>query len=313
MALASDDAVSPSNGKTDAPADSSVVATMNGQPISARKVQEFWQPRPYRVGAAPSPDPRQEALDRALRVRLFANEASRRGVVAPQGTEAFARAFLNQALIRAEMKRLGLSDAVIDEKEARAYFDAHRSQMLKFYSAALQVIVVADAPTAERLLRKSIGVSTKAFGQMARQYSVDEASRQKDGAIGTFDLKDYKHDILARFGHEVMGLSTALRTAGEVGMAQGDDGRWVLMRADQVVLEPLTWNDNLAQRAKSALVRERSEYVLADLERRLRAAANIKIDHDALSKIGNGRPSVTTAADREPTLCDSQAGSHHPR
>ena len=58
---------------------------MDGEPITAVELQQFVQPIALRIGADPPPDPRRQALEEAIRVRLFAREGNRRGLKVPDG------------------------------------------------------------------------------------------------------------------------------------------------------------------------------------------------------------------------------------
>ena len=110
-------------------------ASVDGAPLSVVEIQEFMEARTGQLGAAPLPSVQQAALDRAIRSRLFAAEAIRRGIRAPtKGSDALRRAYLSQALIQAELDRLGIRLEAVDDAqaladvEARAYFEAHRAQ-----------------------------------------------------------------------------------------------------------------------------------------------------------------------------------------
>lgn len=191
-------------------------------------------------------------------------------------------------MIQAELDRLGIRLEAVDDAqaladvEARAYFKAHRATMLRLGSVAVRVIVVADQ--AEALLRESADSPVEKFGRLASRRSLDVASQQKDGLIGSFDHVSAR-DLNDRFGRTVAALVFALRHTGEVGFARADNGQYVVVRAEEVRLKEESWNVELAHRARNHLVLERRQRALDDLDRRLRAAAKIHVDENALSRI----------------------------
>ncbi len=271
-------------------------ASVDGKHLTAVEIQEFMQPRMGQLGGQPQPSVQQAALNRAIRTRLFAAEATRRGIRAPPGSDAFARAYLSQALIQAELGRLGIHvDAVDDaqavaDSNARAYFEAHPEKMLRLGAVAVRVIVLADEASAAALLRDHADSSAEQFGRLASQRSMDADSAKQGGLIGFFDHVSVG-DLSDRFGRDVASLVFALRRAGDVGFARADGGQFVVVRAEEVQFKKMAWNAELARRARSHIVLERRQRALDDLDRRLRAAARIHVDESALSRV----PCLTTA------------------
>ncbi len=105
--------------------------------------------------------------------------------------------------------------------------------MLRLDSVAVRVIVVVDQASAEALLRESAGSTAERFGRLASRRSLDVASQQKGGLIGSFDHVSAS-DLSDRFGRTVAALVFALRHAGEVGFARADNGQYVVVRAKEV-------------------------------------------------------------------------------
>lgn len=265
---------------------SAVVATVDGDPITAVELQQFVQPAALRIGADPLPDPRYQALEDAIRVRLFAREGKRRGLKAPEGRAAFVRAHLHQALIRAVLDERGISVDAVDDERAKAYFEAHRAEILKVASVQVRAVMVEDAALAERLLQAAAGIGAETFGHLVAKHSLEADSKKNGGLIDPFD-HDHIEGVDKRFGAAVVGVAFGLRRAGQVGLAQNSNGQYYVLRAEQVQLDPSPWpwTNDLARRVKHLVVYEQREQVLKDLYKRLRADVRISIDERALSRI----------------------------
>jgi hypothetical protein len=225
-------------------ADHTVVACLDGSPIGAAEVAAHLGTR--------APD-RRRALDAALRVRVFAAEAARRGLGAelPNASAEQRRAMLHQALIADE------APDPIDDAEARRYYEAHPGAFNKITATTCRGIFVEDRARAEALARELAGASDEQF---AAAGGVDLGEMHQPGV----------DPALTR-------LANDLRAAGAIGgPVRAADGRYAILRATAIEMAVKPYED-VAPQVKNHLAHAREEEVLAELFARLRARHTIEV------------------------------------
>ena len=253
-----------------------VVATVDGRPIYESEVEPFIRPPPPRVGAGPRVDPRSQALNEAINTALFAVEARRRGLEVPVGSQPLVRAQLAQALIREELTRHAVRLDTIRPVEAFRYYDSHREIFSPTESVELAAIVVEDSSLAENLLRQAEGTTKLEFARLVNDYSIDRASRARDGKFAVIDEHGRgAEDAVAR-------LAMWMRKAGAVGLVHGSDDRYYVLRATRVELSKSPWSSDLSLRVRNYMAHQREQRLIKALARRLRSRAQIVIDDKAL-------------------------------
>jgi hypothetical protein len=256
------------------PPDAKVIARVGDDPVLASDLEAYLRPAPPRTGSAVPRDPRQVALDEAIRVRLFAREAQRRGIQVPDGPAAVVQARLVQALVRQELERHGAFRPAVPEDEARLFFQRHRERLSPVASVRLSAIVLAGAGAprhAERLLPDAAKADDEGFRRLVARHSMDDSSKARGGDYAQIDHQGQGAD------DAIAAVALEMRRAGEVGLAVSSDGRYFVLRAAEVRLEPLEWNEATAGRVRHLIAQERRERVLGELAVRLRAATRVSI------------------------------------
>lgn len=258
-----------------------VVATVDGAPIFVAEVAAHLVPASPRIGAAPPVDPRKQALERMLRVRLFAHEARRLRLPAPDGPPALTEAHLVQALIRRELLHHNVRADAISDEEARKYYDEHPELFNRPQAVHLSAIVVREALLAERLLQQAATAGEGEFGRLVERHSVDDLSRAQRGGLPVVVIGRKQAEI----DESVSAAAYYMRKAGTVGLAQGSDGRYYVLRATKVEMTVRPWSREAALRVKNRMASDRQEQVLQALTMRLRERARIVVSESALERI----------------------------
>lgn len=254
-----------------------VVGTVDGQPIHLADVQVHVRPAEPQVGTAPPSDPRQLAWNAAVRVLLLAREARRRGIDGGSGAPALVEARLVQRVVHDEVARRTASAPKIDDAAARRYFEEHRTLLSSVTSARVATIVVADRVAAQALLPRVAAADDGAFAQLVAEHSLDSASR--GGHLAEIDRHGHGlQPALAR-------VAIQLKTSGAVGLAEGEDGRYYVLRATDVQLESKPWTPALAARVRELIAHGEREAATDALVAGLRAAAVIKLDEEVLARL----------------------------
>lgn len=192
-----------------AKSDHSVIACVGDDAVGRAEVEAFVR-KPLPVpGKATVPDPRMAATEAALRVRLFAREAVRRGLHVPASrSAAIRRGRLNRALIFDELKRSGISAAAVTDAEAGARYTARPGRFNKIHRAYCRAIFVRDAATAEAVYTRVRGADDARFARVAREVSVDPSAAD-GGDIGEIHRPGIDPDVRT--------LGNTLHAVGDIG------------------------------------------------------------------------------------------------
>ena len=259
-----------------------VVASIDNQPVYVSEVLPHLQPLPPRVGAGPAPDMRRQALEQALRNRLLAGEALRRGLAAEAARSGIevARALRIRALIDAELARHDERLAGALSSEAlHAFYREHSERLRSLESAKLASLVVSDAELAERLLQEAAEADDATFRGLVAGHSEDLLTKDRDGELGTIDKHaDGLEAPLAR-------VAIGLKHDGAVGLAVDVLGRYHVLRAREVKLEEKPWTDAVESQVRNLARHAEREAILESLVAELRQAAVIEVDVAVLERI----------------------------
>lgn len=287
LAVAASGVAAGSTHEATEPPGGEVAGTVNGEPVLVSEVMMHLRPPPPRVGVAAPPGSRLVAFDEAVQIRLLADEAFRRGLEPTSDRAAIAQAQLVRALRHQELRLRGLDgeqlDSLIGETEARAFLDAHRLELAAIASAKISALVIegddADADAdAEQLLARAASLDDEDFVELVLERSVDTRSKSRGGQLAIID----------RHGHgldpAVARVAIHLKTNGAVGLAQVGS-RLYILRASNVELEQPVWSDELAAYLINLERHELQQQAIDELIRRLRAKAEVTVDHDVLDAL----------------------------
>jgi hypothetical protein len=234
--------------------DRAVLATVGDTELRADYVQTLLPPQGSRpVQVAGEPTPLQAALDLAVRDELLAHEAQRRGLPGTTRAEQLA------ALLAAERAaHPDLDPAAIGDFEARTWYAAHRELFDEIATAEASWVEFAEEAPAREAFRRGSGQRSPLTDLVSASADVrgsGSASIDHDGGASEMVLR----------------IVNAVRRPNGLGLDQEPEtGSWFLVRVDAVTLEPTPWDQELADRVKSAMAWEREERHLAGLAESLR-------------------------------------------
>lgn len=269
------------------PAGEVVVARLDGQPILASEVRMHLRVAPPRVGTAPAVDPRQQALDAAIRVRLFAREGRRRGYTA-DGSPATVQAALVRGVVAAETEGDAFQAAAISDQEARRFYEANAIRFNHPTTVRVSAIVLDDPDLAEKVMHQAAAADAAELARLVREHSVDEPSRERDGDLGVIDDRT-DTDPASGIDPNPAALAMLLKRVGQVGLVGGTDGRYYVLRATEVDLTIQPW-DLDPMRVKNVMVYERRNRALDALEQRLREQSRSVVVGEALAALALPTP-----------------------
>jgi len=242
-------------------ADHSVIACVGGDAVTRAEVEQHVRAPEPEPGHAALPDARAAALDEAVRVRLFAAEARRRGLAAPDGPPSKQLAILHQALLFDERAKL----PPIGDDAAQAWYADHPGEVVEVSDVHCQAIYETDPARAEDLYRRAVGSDEAGFA-----------------ALGGVDIGVVEHDG----PKELIRLATSLRTSGAVaGPVALPDGRYVILRATDLMVALEPWSPELAVRVRHRMEREDERAALDALAAKLRATTPVRVFADELARV----------------------------
>lgn len=257
-------------GKSAAPcarrADHGVVGCFDGQPVTAAEVREHVRPAEPVRGRAVAPPASEEAWRRAMRVRMFAAEAVKRKLAPGDGRDARSRAVLYQAFVRDENERVGTTWTTISLADARARYEARPGDFNKVTQVRVSgMFVDGDARDAEARFLTVAGLSAADFMRAGGQ---DLGEAHADGI-----------DPAIRWA------ANDLRAAGDVGGPVAlADGRWVILRADDVTMAPRPFEE-VATDVQHRIASEREAIWMEALDSVLSAEHQLAPFTDELARV----------------------------
>ncbi|MBI2395291.1 MAG: peptidyl-prolyl cis-trans isomerase [Deltaproteobacteria bacterium] len=258
--------------------DGETVACVDGVALRRAYVEQFVQEPWWKPGSSVLPDPRQQAVERALRTALFHAEAKRRRLTLPAGTPDVPASWA-QALVADEMARRGVTRASISDDEAARHYEQNKELFNQVDEVDAQVIAFTDPKLAEQVYLEAAKADTEGFRALAAKHSVDEKTKDKGGDRRIIAAPDEDQSLLK--------MALSLRKPGVVGGPfRGTDGRWYLLRIKASPLEhakPL--DDVMRTTVKNALLDQRRRQVMEDLDLALRSKAKIELFDAAIGKI----------------------------
>ncbi len=255
---------------------------------------------PYLRARFNTPEQRRALLQSWLDAELLAGEARERHL----DDEPEVRRAVTMQLAR-QVERVVRNDVAqpeVSDAEARAYYDAHRSEYETEPQVRASQIVFATRAEAERCLAevRAHPDDDAFFRDRMRRLSVDTASRATDGDLGFF----------GRAGGpgvepEVAAAAFALTRTGEVpdhvvesahgGPGHGAGFHVVRLTSRRDAIRR-TFEEE-SRRIRGRLLREKrdqaEEAAMRALVERLRAAATVQIDDAALSRVRVTAPEGT--------------------
>lgn len=128
----------------------------------------------------------KELLDKTLRFSLMADEAARRGIDKTSTVREAVKQNSVQRLIKTEFDDKQTPES-IPKADVEAYYKQHIDEYVQPALQRAAQIVVASEKEAQDLLAQVKSADLRTFHQLARDKSIDEASKMRGGDTRFFD------------------------------------------------------------------------------------------------------------------------------
>jgi parvulin-like peptidyl-prolyl isomerase len=153
---------------------------------------------------------REQLLTELVRWELLVREAQRRGYEDhPAVYEATSKAAVN-----AMQEQIAIDPASIESEELARYYEAHEFEFRVPAARRASMIKVATEAEARALIRELEGVGRVRFAAVARERSIDEATRRQGGELGYFDHEGRQRKKSARKSVASVLVEAAFALAG---------------------------------------------------------------------------------------------------
>ncbi len=130
----------------------------------------------------------KDLLEKTLRFALLADEAEKRGYGKNETVAQSVKQNSVQALMKADFDEEAQAAAVTDA-EVKAYYDEHITEYQRPEMKRASHIVVATAEEAKAILTEAKTADLRTFRALAREKSIDEATKLRGGDLQYFDPK----------------------------------------------------------------------------------------------------------------------------
>lgn len=161
----------------------------------------------------------RELLDKTLRFELLAKEAERRKFDADDSVRQAVKQNAVQSLMKAEFDDK-LSAASVPEEDIAKYYQEHIAEYEQPAMQRASHLMVATEQEAKELLKQAKDMDLRAFRQLARDKSMDEASKLRGGDLRYFDKEGKaRGESIASVPLPIVRAAFALKDVGDTAPA----------------------------------------------------------------------------------------------
>jgi peptidyl-prolyl cis-trans isomerase C len=192
------------------------IVTYQGGEVTVGEIEDaIASQSPFMRERYRDPNNLKELLDKTLRFELLGKEAERAGIDKNDTVRQAVKQNAVQALMKAEFDDK-MSAASIPQEDIAKYYQDHIDEYVQPAMQRASHVMVATEAEAKELLPKAKTMDLRAFRQLARDKSMDEASKLRGG-----DLRYFDHQGKARGETEpsvpppIVKAAFALKTVGD--------------------------------------------------------------------------------------------------
>ena len=259
--------------------DHSVIACVGDMPVTRSEVLEFLREPQWVPGSAKKQDPRQPAVEKAIKRALLANEANRRALPVASGVPRKPAA-LSLALLTDEAVKRNITREAVSDEEARRFYDERPDAFGQLDEIKMQAIIVSTPEKAEQVFKAAQNADETRFVQLVEQYSEDAASKANKGELPAIHAS-------RTADRELLTLGLSLRRVGLIGgPVLAADGRYYVVRITEANLTRIPpYNEQSEAKAKNIIVFEKKEALSKELASRLMTQVTVQTFNDAVAAL----------------------------
>jgi peptidyl-prolyl cis-trans isomerase C len=257
---------------------STVLAVVNGQPITAEDYQEEAAAlSPFALKALEDPANKEKFLENLEDKRLIVQKAESMGLDKdPEMAAKLAR--LKDTLLLGEfVKKEILDKANVTDQEVKAYFDQHKADLGE---VRISHILVASRQEAEDILKKL--KAGESFAALAKEYSLDGKTKANGGDLGWVKWE--------QFGSASLKDAAFKLKPGEIsGIVQSQFGFHIMKVTDK---KPASDSDfaKIKDELKEQVAEKKKEDLFENYVKDLRSKAKITVNAQNLATVNVAPP-----------------------
>lgn len=161
----------------------------------------------------------KDLLDKTLRLALLSDEAARRGYDKDEVVRQSVKQNSVQLLLKADLDDK-LSAASIPKPDVEKYYDDHIDEYVQPAMQRASHVLVATEQEAKTLLAQAKTMDLRAFRQLARDKSTDQATKLSGGDLRYFDAQGKtRGDSAVAVPPAIAKAAFALKTIGDTAKA----------------------------------------------------------------------------------------------
>ncbi|MDD9941275.1 MAG: peptidyl-prolyl cis-trans isomerase [Myxococcales bacterium] len=229
---------------------------------------------------------RETLLKKTLELELLAAEATRRGFGKDQEVAHATRQHAVQTMIQADFDE-GESLKQVPEQEVRTYYDANLTEYMRPEMRRASHIKVATKAEADEILAKVKKADLRLFRRLAREKSLDAATKLRGGDLRYFDTQGKTP------GNDGEGAPLALaraafslKTSGEVfGRAIEVEGGYSVVKLTGIRQKNERTFDQVKGNIRLRLWREKRKKAIDDLVDKLKAEHKPEVHADLIGLV----------------------------
>jgi peptidyl-prolyl cis-trans isomerase C len=163
------------------------IATYNGGQVTVGDLEDaITHQSAFMRGRYHDVENLKELLDKTLRFSLMADEAARRGIDKEPGVREAVKQNSVQRLIKTEFDDKQSPES-IPKADVEAYYKEHIDEYVQPALQRAALIVVASEKEAQDILAQVKTADLRTFHQLARDKSLDQATKTRGGDLRFFD------------------------------------------------------------------------------------------------------------------------------
>jgi peptidyl-prolyl cis-trans isomerase C len=271
-----------------------VLASYGGGQITVAAVEDaVAQQNPYMRRRYKDPKGLQELLERMLRFELMSDEALRRGFDKDAVVVAAVKQNAVQQLMKAEIDDK-LPAESIPKPEIEKYYQDHLDEYVQPAMQRIGHVLVATEQEAKDLIAQAKSMDLRAFRELARSKSLEEATKLRGGDLGYADAQGKaRGEPEVKVPLPIVKAAFGLKTIGDVAPrpVKIDGGYSVVKLTGQRPASSRSLAD-VQDAIRVRLWRERRQQAIETLVTKLRAELAPEVHPELVDaiKLDDGQP-----------------------
>ncbi|MDH5672544.1 MAG: peptidylprolyl isomerase [Myxococcales bacterium] len=194
-----------------------VLATYEGGQVTVADLEDtLGRQSPFMRQRYKDPEELTKLLDKTTRFALLADEAERRGFGKSDQVDQAVKQNAVQLLMKREFDEK-LSPESIAEEEVSSYYQEHLDEYQRPATRRASHILVATAEEAKALLKEATEADLRGFRKLAREHTLDDATKLRGGDLRYFDDKgQLRGEDVASIPKAIAKAVFALEKVGDV-------------------------------------------------------------------------------------------------